>query len=244
MPTGEKLQKILAQAGYGSRREMERWIAEGRITINGRIAEIGDRVKQNTPIKVDNKPFCWPEAGSSTPRILLYHKPEGEICSRNDPEGRPTVFDNLPPIKNGRWVSIGRLDINTSGLLLFTDDGNLANRLMHPSYQVEREYAVRVLGTASKEVLHRLTHGVQLEDGTARFEHIVESGGKGVNRWYHVVMVAGRNRLVRRLWESQNLKVSRLIRVRYGDISLPSSLPQGRWQELTGKIAVPFQDKF
>ena len=229
----DKLQKVLANAGVGSRREMERWIEAGRISVNGKLATLGDRVEPTDKIRVDGNPLSQ---SKDTPvcRVLMYNKPEGELCSRKDPEGRPTVFDRLPNIKNGRWIAVGRLDINTSGLLLFTNDGELANRLMHPKHEVEREYSVRVFGEVEDMMLKRLTDGVKLEDGEAKFTEIVKKPGEeeSQNSWYHVSLSEGRNREVRRLWESQGLQVSRLIRVRYGDLELKKRLPQGGWIEL------------
>jgi len=231
----ERIQKVLAQAGLGSRRQIEQWIRDERIEVNGQIAQLGDKVDEHARIRVDGRPVKL--AKEEQPRrVIMYNKPEGEICTRKDPEGRPTVFDHLPKIKKGRWISIGRLDINTSGLLLFTNDGDLANRLMHPSAQVEREYAVRVLGKADEAALKRMTRGVKLEDGLARFEDIVYSGGEGANHWYHVVVAEGRNRLVRRLWESQGLTVSRLKRVRFGPVFLVSGFRQGETREVKGKV--------
>lgn len=229
----EKLQKVLARAGLGSRRQIEEWIKEQRIAVDGVTAKIGTRITGKEKVTLDNKAVLVIPSSAQTTRLLLYHKPEGEICSRSDPEGRPTVFDNLPRLAGGRWISIGRLDINTLGLLLFTNDGGLANRLMHPKYEVEREYAVRVLGEVTPETLERLQKGVRLEDGIGRFTQIVDAGGKGANHWYHVVVKEGKNRLVRRLWESQRIKVSRLIRVRFGAISLPRTLKSGRCIELS-----------
>jgi 23S rRNA pseudouridine2605 synthase len=229
----EKLQKVLARVGLGSRRTIEEWIAQGRVTINGHRAKIGDRVGKNAYICVDGRPVSLlPSRIQTTLRVLIYNKPLGEVSSRKDDKGRPTVFDNLPKIAGGRWISIGRLDMNTSGLLLFTNDGNFANKLMHPSTQIEREYAVRVYGEVNRKVLIQLRKGVELEDGVAHFDSITYSGGEGVNHWYHVVLKEGRNRLVRRLWEALDMKVSRLIRIRYGSIALPRSLRTGRWLEL------------
>ncbi|WP_299078551.1 23S rRNA pseudouridine(2605) synthase RluB [uncultured Paraglaciecola sp.] len=229
----DKLQKVLANAGVGSRREMERWIEAGRISVNGKLATLGDRVEPADKIRVDGNPLSTPK-DIPVCRVLMYNKPEGELCSRKDPEGRPTVFDRLPNIKNGRWIAVGRLDINTSGLLLFTNDGELANRLMHPKHEVEREYSVRVFGEVEDMMLKRLTDGVQLEDGQAKFTEIVKKPGdeESQNSWYNVSLSEGRNREVRRLWESQGLQVSRLIRVRYGDLELKKRLPQGGWIEL------------
>ncbi|KGE05341.1 23S rRNA pseudouridine(2605) synthase RluB [Pseudohaliea rubra] len=233
--SGEKLQKVLARTGLGSRREMERWIEQGRVSIDDRPAQLGDRVHPGHRLAVDGRPL--EAAVSSGVRCLLYNKPTGEVCSRNDPEGRRTVFDSLPKLRQGRWISIGRLDYNTSGLLLFTTDGELANALMHPSTNIDREYAVRVLGQAQPEVLERMLEGVMLEDGVARFTDIQPGGndGDGVNHWYYVVIMEGRNREVRRLWESQGLTVSRLKRVRYGEIFIPSRVKKGQWMEMTEK---------
>jgi len=229
----EKLQKVLASAGLGSRREMEAWIAQGRIKVNGRVATTGDRVTVTDQIEVDGHPFSRRSLENDFTRIIVYHKPEGEICTVKDPENRPTVFRNLPKLKTGRWVSIGRLDINTSGILLMTTDGELANRLMHPKYQVEREYAVRILGEVSDETLQQLRAGVMLEDGPARFDHIVDAGGTGANHWYHVILREGRNREVRRLWEAVGHSVSRLQRIRYGNITLDRGVKTKKWRDLT-----------
>ncbi|WP_257281068.1 23S rRNA pseudouridine(2605) synthase RluB [Endozoicomonas sp. ISHI1] len=231
-PQGEKLQKILAGAGLGSRREMERWISEGRISVNGEQASLGDRANAEDKIAVDGRPVKLETYASGIRRVIAYNKPEGEICSRHDPEGRPTVFDKLPKLQGERWIAIGRLDINTSGLMLFTTDGELASRLMHPSYQVEREYAVRVMGNATEQKVKNLFDGVELEDGPARFTDIVDSGGSGINRWFHVCLLEGRNREVRRLWESQDLTVSRLKRVRFANVIIPDHLRMGQWEEV------------
>ena len=230
---GEKLQKVLARTGLGSRREMERWIEGGRVAVNGKVAKLGDRVDDRVRIAVDGKPLERKPAQET--RCILYHKPPGEVCTRNDPEGRRTVFERLPKPKSGRWISIGRLDFNTSGLLLFTTDGELANSLMHPSSNIEREYMVRVMGDVQPDMLQRMTEGVMLDDGVARFTDIQDAGGEGINRWFYVVLMEGRNREVRRLWESQGLTVSRLKRVRYGEVFIPSKVKQGQWVELTPK---------
>jgi 23S rRNA pseudouridine2605 synthase len=227
---GEKLQKVLARTGLGSRREMERWIEAGRVAVNGKVAQLGDRVESRDQLSVDGRQLDTPAAQEA--RCILYHKPPGEVCSRSDPEGRRTVFGRLPNLKTGRWISIGRLDFNTSGLLLFTTDGELANGLMHPSSNIEREYMVRVMGDVQDEMLQRMLEGVMLEDGVARFTDIQQVGKGGINRWYCVVLMEGRNREVRRLWESQGLTVSRLKRVRYGDVFIPSKVKQGQWVEL------------
>lgn len=232
--TTEKLQKVLARAGLGSRRDLESWISAGRVTVNGQVAELGTRVGEDDKIVVDGNPVRV-SFESTLGRVLVYHKPEGEICSRRDPEGRPTIFDALPGAGKGRWVVVGRLDINTSGLLLLTTDGELANRLMHPRYEIEREYAVRILGEVAPETLKALTQGVQLEDGPAKFDSVVARGGEGANQWYHVTLREGRNREVRRLWASQGLTVSRLIRVRYGSLPLPREIPAGRWKEMSAE---------
>lgn len=228
----EKLQKVLARLGYGSRREMERWIAEGLVDVNGEVATIGLRVSDRDTITIEGKTIQLADEVKQPTRVILYHKPVGEICSHHDEEGGGTVFDRLPTLESGRWIGVGRLDVNTSGLLLLTNDGELANKLMHPSSKIEREYAVRILGEATEETLKKLTAGVMLEDGLARFEHIVDGGGKGVNHWYYVVVTEGRNRIVRRLWESQHHAVNRLKRVRYGKIILGSTPRQGECKEL------------
>ncbi|MBE8594986.1 23S rRNA pseudouridine(2605) synthase RluB [Xenorhabdus sp. BG5] len=230
----EKLQKVLARSGHGSRREIEGYIQQGRISVDGKIATLGDRIEVNSAIKIrlDGRILNIKEPQKTVCRVLAYYKPEGELCTRHDPEGRPTVFDRLPKMQGARWIAVGRLDINTSGLLLFTTDGELANRLMHPSREVEREYAVRVFGEVDNAKLRQLTQGVQLEDGPASFKTIAFKGGEGINQWYNVTLTEGRNREVRRLWEAVGVQVSRLIRVRYGDINLPKGLPRGGWTEL------------
>ena len=222
-PAGEKLQKVLARMGLASRREVEAWIGSGRVKVNLHDA-----------IAIDGRLIKREEAAENVRRVLIYNKPDGEICTRDDPEGRPTVFDRLPRPKEGRWINIGRLDINTTGLLMFTTDGELANRLMHPSYQMDREYAVRVRGEVDEEMIERLKAGVMLEDGPAKFTDIKEApGGEGFNHWYHCVVMEGRNREVRRLWESQGLVVSRLKRVRFGPVFITSDLTMGRWREMS-----------
>lgn len=230
----EKIQKVLARIGVGSRRQIEAWIAEGRVRVDGEIATIGLRIDDSARVQVDGKniPIRLRAEDIEEPKVLLYHKPEGEVCTRNDPEGRPTVFDKLPALKRQRWVAIGRLDINTSGLLLFTNDGELAHRLLHPSYEIEREYAVRVLGVVTPEMIKNLKRGVELEDGFAAFSSIVDAGGEGANHWYHVVLKEGRHREARRLWESQGIKVSRLIRIRFGNVVLPRGLRQRKTEYL------------
>ncbi len=228
----EKLQKVLARVGLGSRRHMEEAIIQGRVSVNGKIAEIGQRIEATDELRVDGRRVDFALEEETRRRVIIYYKPEGEICSRQDPEGRPTVFDNLPNLRGERWVMVGRLDINSSGLLLFTNDGELANRLMHPSNEVEREYAVRVMGEVTPTARQALLDGVTLDDGPAKFESFTEVGGEGINRWYQVVVKEGRNREVRRLFESQGLRVSRLLRIRYGTVSLPRQLHTGRWIEL------------
>lgn len=228
----EKLQKVLARVGLGSRRHMEQAIVDGRVSVNGKLATLGDRIEATDELRVDGRLVHFTVESEARRRVLIYYKPEGEICSRQDPEGRPTVFDRLPPLKGERWVMVGRLDVNSSGLLLFTTDGELANRLMHPSNEIEREYAVRVMGEVTPEIRAALLAGVELEDGPAKFERISELGGEGFNRWLQVVVKEGRNREVRRLFESQGLKVSRLLRTRYGTVILPRTLKTGRHIEL------------
>lgn len=235
MPQGERLQKILAQAGLGSRREIERWISQGRVSVNGEVSFLGDRITPADRVSVDGKNVQLKAGPEAEYRVIVYSKPEGVICSRSDPQGRPTVFENLPKLKNQRWISVGRLDINTSGLLILTTDGELANRLMHPSYEVDREYAVRVRGEVSDELMNTLKEGVLLDDGMAKFTDIQRAGGDSSNQWFHVVLMEGKNREVRRLWESQGVQVSRLKRVRYGCIFLPSRLKVGAWEELNNK---------
>lgn len=234
----ERIQKALARQGLGSRRQVEAWISEGKIQLNGEVAKLGDQVKPGDTVMFSGRKIIIKSTESKLPRVIAYHKPEGQVCSRQDPEGRPTIFENLPGLKHSRWVAVGRLDLNTSGLILLTDEGELANRLMHPSSQIEREYAVRTLGTATEEVMRKLTHGVELEDGLARFEEIVDSGGQGANHWYHVVLMEGRNREVRRMWEAVGLKVSRLMRVRFGPVILNKSQRPGKSRELTEKQVI------
>ncbi|MFD2190927.1 23S rRNA pseudouridine(2605) synthase RluB [Pistricoccus aurantiacus] len=231
--TSEKLQKVLARAGLGSRREMETAISDGRVKVNGRLATLGDRIEIRDSVTFDGRPVTLKAADDTPRRVLMYNKPEGELCTRKDPEGRRTVFERLPRLKGERWIAIGRLDINTSGLLLFTTDGELANRLMHPSTEIEREYAVRVMGEVKREHVLAMVEGVMLEDGPARFSDVQEFGGEGINTWFHVVIMEGRNREVRRLWESQGLTVSRLKRVRYGSVFLDKRAKAGEWTELT-----------
>lgn len=232
-PAGEKLQKVLARIGLASRRDIEAWITEGRVKVNGVAATLGQRVDRHDAISVDGRLLKREEETEAVRRVLIYNKPDGEVCTRDDPEGRPTVFERLPRLRAGRWINIGRLDINTTGLLLFTTDGELANRLMHPSYEMDREYAVRVRGEVTEEILENLKNGVMLEDGPAKFTDIQEApGGEGFNHWYHCVVMEGRNREVRRLWESQGLVVSRLKRVRFGPVFLTSELTMGRWREM------------
>jgi len=228
----EKLQKVLARAGFGSRRELEKWIAAGRVSVNGKKASLGDRVGPEDRIHVDGKQISKQRVATKKRRVLIYNKPLGEVTTNSDPEGRATVFDRLPRITGSRWIVVGRLDINTMGLLIFTTDGELANKLMHPSSEIEREYAVRVLGEVTPEMLDKLTKGVELDDGKAHFNSVKRTGGEGANQWYHVTLSEGKNREVRRLWESQGVTVSRLMRVRYGPITLPKFVRSGRWEEL------------
>ncbi len=231
----EKLQKVLAQLGLGSRRHIEQWILQGRIRVNHSLAKLGDRVDIYAAIELDGRPVRRGSESTFRRRVLLYHKPAGVLCTRHDLEGRPLVFDQLPAIKAQRWILVGRLDLNTSGLLLVSNEGSLVHRLLHPSYEIEREYAVRVLGRVTEQMLTRLCNGVHLEDGWASFTTIHDRGGSGVNHWYHVILKEGRNHAVHRLWASVGVTVSRLIRIRFGSISLPQDLPRGRWRELTAE---------
>jgi 23S rRNA pseudouridine2605 synthase len=232
---GERIQKILSRGGVGSRREIERWIGEGRLKVNGEIVALGTRLKPGDQLLLNDRMVRWDKFAQQPTRVLLYHKPTGEVVTRRDPEGRPVVFTQLPKLSTARWIAVGRLDINTSGLLLVTNNGELANRLMHPSTQVEREYAVRILGEVPDATLEKLKQGVELEDGKAKFNEIHFAGGEGANKWYHVIVSEGRNRLVRRLWESQQVTVSRLIRLRYGPVVLPERLKTHSFYELTDK---------
>ena len=228
----ERLQKLLAGAGHGSRRGIEEWIRAGRVTINDRLAVLGDRATEADRICLDGKPL---ELGGRTEsvEVLLYHKPVGEVTTRSDPEGRPTVFERLPPPASGRWIVVGRLDVNTSGLLLFTNDGALAHRLMHPSSEIRREYLVRLRGTPSADVLDRLRSGVELEDGKANFDEIHVDSTEGSHTWLRVCLHEGRNREVRRLFEHEGFVVSRLTRLRYGTVELPRDLRGGAFKSLT-----------
>ena len=214
---------------------MERVIAEGRVSVNGEVANLGIRVNDGDVIRSDGKQIKFSTADSIPCRVLIYNKPEGEICSRSDPDHDKTVFDRLPQLNGGRWIAVGRLDINTSGLLLFTTDGELANRLMHPSHEIEREYAARVFGEVNDATVQKLRTGVKLEDGPAKFSKLTRQGGEGLNRWYHVTLSEGRNREVRRMWEAVDCTVSRLTRIRYGDLKMPRTLPLGGWAELDNK---------
>lgn len=226
-----KLHKVLADAGVGSRRDMEQLIIAGRVSVNGEPAHVGQRVGQEDVVKVNGRVVRRPRAGRP-PRVILYYKPAGEIVTHDDPEGRPTVFSRLPNLKSGKWLSVGRLDLNTEGLLIFTTSGDFANRMMHPRYGYEREYAVRILGELEESQREQMLKGISLEDGPAKFNTVDFIGGEGSNRWYRVTLFEGRNREVRRMFESFGLTVSRLLRTRFGDISLPRNLSRGRWQEL------------
>jgi 23S rRNA pseudouridine2605 synthase len=223
---------VLARGGVGSRREIERWIDEGKFQLNNKQAKLGDRLKNGDLLKLNGRIIRWEKYAEQRTLVLIYNKPTGEVVTRKDPEGRPIVFTRLPKLTIGRWIAVGRLDINTQGLLLLTNNGELANRLMHPSTEIDREYAVRVLGNISDTTLERLKQGVDLEDGMAHFTDIKFSGGEGANKWYHVAVTEGRNRLVRRLWESQEITVSRLIRVRYGPVMMPKGLKTTKYHEL------------
>jgi len=223
----ERIQKLLAHQGVASRRQVDLMFQQGRITVDGKPAKPGDQINGREKIALDGKLLRMVNL-KSRPKLMMYHKPVGQVCTRADPQGRPDVFQNLPNLVQGRWVSIGRLDINTSGLILFTNHGELANRLMHPSYEIEREYAVRVHGAVNTDMLRQLSRGVELNDGMAKFDQIIDSGGEGTNHWYHVVLKEGKNREVRRLWESVGVEVSRLVRVRYHSFNLPKRLKPGK----------------
>jgi 23S rRNA pseudouridine2605 synthase len=227
----QKLHKILAQAGIGSRRMMEEWIREGKVTVNGSVAGIGTRVVPSDTIRIGRRIVRWPGT-HRLPRVLVYHKPEGEIVSHDDPEGRTSVFEKLPEVRGAKWLAVGRLDYNTSGLLIFTTSGELANRMMHPRFAVEREYAVRIVGTLTGAHLERLKEGIELSDGPARFESIEDEGGEGTNHWYRIVVREGRNRVVRRMFEALGLTVSRLMRIRFGVVALPPRLKRGQVSSL------------
>lgn len=226
-----RLQKLLARSGLGSRREIEDMIVAGQVSVNGVLAKLGDRAGAGDIVRIDGKIIRF-RLPTLLPRVIIYHKPEGEIVSKHDPQGRPSVFDKLPQVKSSKWIAIGRLDFNTSGLLIFTTDGALANRLMHPRYQMEREYAVRIVGELTPEQITHLTTGIELEDGLAKFDLLLDEGGMGTNHWYRVALKEGRNREVRRMFEALGLTVSRLIRVRFGPVNLPPRLKRGMWIEL------------
>lgn len=230
---GERLQKVLAQAGVGSRREMEEWITAGRVMVNGEVATLGMRVVEGDVVRADKRLVPVKAQGEDMPRVLLYHKQEGEIVSRDDPEKRASVFDKLPKVRGQKWIAIGRLDFNTSGLLIFTTSGDLANRLMHPRFEVEREYAVRVQGSMTEEQMKQmLAEGITLDDGPVKFEKLLDEGGEGYNHWYRLILKEGRNRVVRRTFEALGLPVSRLMRVRFGVVNLPPRLKRGMLAEL------------
>ncbi|HKZ73412.1 MAG TPA: pseudouridine synthase [Steroidobacteraceae bacterium] len=238
---GERLQKVLAAAGHASRRTAEEWIRAGRVSINGRIAQLGDRATADDDVRLDGRPVRLARAAAPRTEVLLYHKPVGEVTTRRDPQGRPTVFDHLPAPGGGRWIVVGRLDTNTSGLLLFTTDGALAHRLMHPSSEIEREYLVRVRGRPAAEAVARLRTGVMLEDGIARFDSVAETEHTRGHTWFTVVLHEGRNREVRRMWNAVGCEVSRLMRVRFGPVQLPRDLRAGAWlradEQLVGALA-------
>jgi len=232
---GERIQKVLARGGLGSRREIERWIGEGKISVNGAKVTPGLHLVTGDQVQINGRVVNWEKYTEQTTRVLVYNKPTGEVVTRRDPQGRPVVFSRLPKLDVGRWISVGRLDINTSGLLLLTNNGELANRLMHPSRELDREYAVRILGEVPEDMIARLKEGVELEDGKAHFDDLQFFSGEGANKWFHVVVKEGRNRLVRRLWESQGVTVSRLMRVRYGPSVLPTNVRAKDTYELNNK---------
>ncbi|MBV8211574.1 MAG: rRNA pseudouridine synthase [Burkholderiaceae bacterium] len=227
----DKLHKVLADAGIGSRREMEELIIAGRVSVNGQPAHVGQRVLPTDQVRINGRPLQRPQPGK-LPRVLIYHKPSGEIVSHDDPQDRPSVFERFPRVAGGRWISVGRLDVNTEGLLVATTSGELANRLTHPRFEVEREYAVRVAGQLADEQRQKLLDGIELEDGPARFSRLEDAGGQGLNHWYRAVIKEGRNREIRRMFDALGLQVSRLIRIRFGSIALPRTLPRGRFLEL------------
>lgn len=233
--SAERIQKVLAQAGLGSRRQVESWISDGKIRVNGRTAGLGDRIAPTDRLEINGRPVDLQRRLAQPIRVLAYHKPVGELVTRRDPRGRDVIFTQLPKLQSGRWIAVGRLDINTQGLLLVTNNGELANRLMHPASALEREYLVRILGRPSAEVLKRLCEGVELDDGPARFEALAERPSEGANRWFSVMVRQGRNRMVRRLWEAEGFSVNRLIRIRYGDIVLPERLKPRVFHEFDEK---------
>jgi len=227
----DKLQKLLAHAGYGSRREIEAWISDGRITVNGKRAKLGDRASASDVVLIDGKKTMLGAQQRETIKALIYHKPEGQICTRKDPKGRPTIFENLPSLPGGRWVAVGRLDINTSGLILFTNNGELANKLMHPSTGIEREYLVRIRGQASEQTIEKLTReGVEIDGKPAKFDSVLpaDMSEEGTNHWYRVIIREGRYREVRRMWDAVGHTVSRLKRIRYGTIRLTRDVKRGQ----------------
>jgi 23S rRNA pseudouridine2605 synthase len=233
----QRLHKLLALAGLGSRRDMEELIASGRVTVNGQVAVVGQGVTEHDVVRVDSRPLRL-SFEAELPQVLIYHKPEGEIVSQDDPEGRASVFDKLPKIKHGKWIAIGRLDMNTGGLLIFTTSGELANRFMHPRYEVEREYAVRIFGELTEGQMTQLKEGIELDDGPANFDSITAQGGEGANHWYQVILREGRNREVRRLFEAFQMPVSRLMRVRFGPVNLPPRVKRGQMLKLEQKEVV------
>ncbi|MBT6701834.1 MAG: pseudouridine synthase [Gammaproteobacteria bacterium] len=233
----DRIQKVLANQGAGSRRQIDKLLQEGRIKVNGKVAKPGDQLQGGEKVSIDDKLVKFPRH-IIKPKVLMYHKPVGLVSTRSDPEGRPTVYGQLPKLQQGRGIGVGRLDINTSGLLLFTTNGELANRLMHPSFEIEREYAVRVRGEVTDEKVANLTAGIELSDGVAKFDLITDGGGQGTNHWYHVTLREGKNREVRRLWEAVDVEVSRLVRVRYQDFTLPKWLKPGKIRFLDDDVVV------
>jgi 23S rRNA pseudouridine2605 synthase len=236
-----RLQKLIAAAGLGSRRNIEQWIRDGRITVAGRVAQLGDRAGPTDEVFLDGRKLDLNATNLATRELLLYHKPVGEMTTRSDPQGRPTIFERLPPPRTGRWITVGRLDVNTSGLLLLTTDGELAHRLMHPSSEIDREYLVRIRGRPSDFAIKQLLEGIALEDGPARFDSLVQEETDGSHTTFKVVLHEGRNREVRRIWSAIGFEVSRLLRIRYGPVELPRDLRPGGWRiadsELTGNLA-------